>query len=141
MADQFVRLFWVNFAVPSFWYQQSEEEPILTYVRFLALGFAAALVPASITGPAIAQSDESEPVPVVIVERCAGCHIMSEFHDDDTGTDAPRFSEIMAKSDVYTADRLKRYLANPHWPMSQFVLSQKDIDRVVTYLRREAPAQ
>ena len=47
----------------------------------------------------------------------------------------------MAKPDVYTADRLKRYLANPHWPMSQFVLSQKDIERIVTYLRREAPAQ
>ena len=113
----------------------------MTCIRFPAIGFAAALVFSTIAGPAIAQSDEREPVPVVIVERCAGCHIMSEFHDDDTGTDAPRFSEIMAQPDVYSADRLKRYLANPHWPMSQFVLSPKDIDRVVAYLRREAPAQ
>ncbi len=110
-------------------------------LRFPAMGFAAALVFSTIAGPARAQSDESEPVPVVIVERCSGCHIMSEFHDDDTGTDAPRFSEIIAKPDVYTVDRLKRYLANPHWPMSQFVLSPKDIDRVVTYLRREATKQ
>ena len=109
--------------------------------RLPVIGFAAALVFLTIAGPAIAQSGESEPVPVVIIERCAGCHIMSEFHDDDTGTDAPRFGEIMARPDVYTTDRLKRYLANPHWPMSQFVLSPKDIDRVVTYLRREAPAQ
>ena len=110
----------------------------MTFLRFPAIGIVLALVLASGARPAMAQSDDREPVPVVIVERCAACHIMTGFYDDDTGIDAPRFSEIMAKPDVYTPERLRQYLANPHWPMSQFVLSPKDIDRIVTYLTGDA---
>lgn len=112
--------------------------------RFLllpAIGLKAALVLVSATGSGLAQSDEAGRIPDVVVERCAGCHIATGFHDDDTGADAPRFSEIMAKPDVYTPDQLKQYLANPHWPMSQFSLSGKDIDEIVGYLTAGAPAR
>lgn len=103
-------------------------------IRVAVTALSLGLAPASAVGPAVAQADKAERVPVVVVERCAACHVATEFHDDDTGIDAPRFSDIRANPEVYTAERLRAYLADPHWPMSQFVLSPKDIDGIVAYL-------
>jgi hypothetical protein len=76
----------------------------------------------------------------LISDRCAGCHI-APYHDEDRGIDAPSFSEIRANPETYTVERLRQFLADPHWPMSQFILSSKDINRIIVYLTTNAPAQ
>lgn len=124
------------------------EKDTVTFIASVATvgrGLFVALALASATKPALAQSGgqpgDTKEIPVVILERCATCHIASEFHDDDAGIDAPRFSEIRADPDTYTAGRLRTFLADPHWPMSQFILSPKDIDRIVAYLTGDSSAE
>ena len=90
--------------------------------------------------PSVAQESNVQSIKGLIADRCAQCHIAPQEYDD-TGVDPPSFSQIRADPETYTEERLRRFLVNPHWPMSQFVLSSKDIDRIVLYLKTNTSAQ
>lgn len=79
----------------------------------------------------------------LVAEKCTSCHEVpgyrARFERADLG--APAFETIARKPDVYTDERLTKFLQRPHWPMTQFILSPSDIDNILAFLRRlrEAP--
>jgi len=80
----------------------------------------------------VAASD-AEAVKGLLVERCADCHVLVGFEDRAADVGAPTFIDMIDDSETYTEARVRQSLRTPHWPMEQFVLSTKDIDRIVAY--------
>jgi cytochrome c553 len=72
----------------------------------------------------------------IIVEHCAGCHEVPGYSSGQINIDAPSFQSIADAPDVYTEDRLRAFLAQPHWPMVRFRLSPSDIDNILAFLEK-----
>lgn len=71
----------------------------------------------------------------VLVEHCADCHEIPGYSAQGLPTvKAPGFQEIADDPKTYAEPRLRRFLRQPHWPMTQFRLSPSDIDNFVAYL-------
>ena len=107
--------------------RHSSLAPLLTV---LALTTAASLGAA----PAQAAGDPDK-VKGVLVDHCANCHKIPGYSAQGLPTvEAPGFQEIADDPKTYTVPRLRQFLRQPHWPMSQFHLSPSDIDNFVAYL-------
>jgi mono/diheme cytochrome c family protein len=70
----------------------------------------------------------------LLVEYCADCHAMPDHVGPATGLPAPSFTTIADDPDVYTEERLRASLEQPHWPMGGLILSPSDIDNILAYL-------
>ncbi len=104
------------------------------------LGVGAALAAAlSATSVAWAVGDPDLAVGL-ISERCVACHQVPGFtaRNGQTNINAPSFQKIADEPGVYTQERLRTILQQPHWPMGQFVLSQSDIDNILAFFDRLA---
>lgn len=72
----------------------------------------------------------------IMAEHCSGCHALPGQEDNGSAMpEALPFLTIASDPATYTEQRLRRFLRQPHWPMTQFQLSPSDIDNIVAYLR------
>ena len=65
---------------------------------------------------------------------CAGCHSVSS--GGPAPDVAPSFDRI-ANDPVYTEDRLRTWLMNPHPPMPPLEISNTQINALVAYIRSQ----
>lgn len=73
----------------------------------------------------------------IIAEHCIGCHQVPGFPQDrhSRSLTAPGFVEIANNPDVYSHERLQKFLARPHFPMRQFTLSQRNIQDLIAFIK------
>lgn len=72
----------------------------------------------------------------LVAERCSECHAVPGYSSEGLPTvEAPSFQTMADDSDTYTEQRLRSFLRQPHWPMTQFSLSSSDIDDIIAYLK------
>ena len=70
---------------------------------------------------------------------CATCHLVEARPSERTAVDrAPPFPGIAANR---SADYLRGFLANPHFPMPNLDLGRREIEDLVAYIRTLAPRQ
>jgi len=104
------------------------ERPTGYVVLFL---FAVLMLPT----PAIAGGDANA-AKGIVVEHCVACHEVPGYASK-AGTvklDAPSFVTIANNTQVYDPEKLKSELRQPHWPMQQFILSERDVDNLITFI-------
>jgi len=71
----------------------------------------------------------------LIAEHCAGCHRVPGYASEGLPTvEAPDFAAIADDPETYNDARLREFLQQPHWPMTQFRLSPGDIDNILAYI-------
>lgn len=70
----------------------------------------------------------------LVADRCTGCHEVPGYSSEGLPTlEAPPFQVIADTPEKYTDKRIRKFLAKPHWPMQQFILSRSDIDNLVAF--------
>lgn len=74
----------------------------------------------------------------LIADKCTSCHEVPGYKArwTQTNLNAPGFDVIAKSPDVYTPDRLRGFLQKPHWPMTQFILSPRDIDNILAFIEQ-----
>jgi cytochrome c2 len=91
-------------------------------------------------GNTISASAAADPDAVrgLIADRCTSCHEVPGYKARWKRADvnAPSFETIAKSPDVYSPDRLRAFLQKPHWPMTQFILSPRDIDNIVAFIEQ-----
>jgi len=72
----------------------------------------------------------------IIVEHCAKCHAIPRYSPEGgpDSVNAPAFSAIADNSDTYGRERLGTFLRQPHFPMTQLILSESDIENILAYI-------
>lgn len=94
------------------------------------LGFAVLALLTMLASTAQAQGDPRKGR-TLARSWCTGCHLVEP---SGLGSDtAPPFA-IIANDPARTPPRLKRWLADPHPPMPNLKLSNREIDDLVAYL-------
>ena len=103
----------------------------MSALHFIPAALLALLVS---TGPAWA-GDPRAPRGL-IAEHCVECHRVPGLLDVPRSPEigAPGFDEIAQDRKTYTAERLKAFLRQPHFPMRQFTMSETDIDNIVAFI-------
>lgn len=101
-----------------------------TMIALLLLGFAGT--------PLAAEGDK---VKGLIADRCSDCHVVAGYEDRAADVGAPTFAAIVDDRVKFNETAMRAYLQKPHWPMEQFNLSPKDIDRIVAYFDMMRDAQ
>lgn len=83
--------------------------------------------------PALA---DAQSVRGLIAEKCISCHQVPGFPEDRRSQtlNAPAFIDIANRPDIYADERLRTFLARPHFPMRQFTLSRRDIDNIIAFI-------
>lgn len=72
----------------------------------------------------------------LIAEHCSGCHAVPGYSAQGLPTvEAPSFQAMANDPDTYPEQRLRDFLWQPHWPMTQFRLSPSDIDNIIAYMK------
>ena len=73
----------------------------------------------------------------IVAEHCIKCHAVPGFRQDRLTRSvlAPGFVEMANKPNIYTDDRLQKSLARPHYLMSQFNLSQRNIQDLIAFIK------
>ena len=94
--------------------------------------FAVACVALAIATSGQATGADIRQGKIIAEQWCAACH----FIDGRTeATDAaPPFAQ-MANDPVYTEDRLRNWLADPHPPMPKLNLNRYTINDLIAYIR------
>lgn len=82
--------------------------------------------------PVVAASADAKSI---VVQHCVKCHEVPGYSAEaaPASINAPAFATLAGKPEVYTEERLRAFLRAPHWPMSQFILSESDIDNLLAY--------
>jgi cytochrome c553 len=71
----------------------------------------------------------------IVVEHCIDCHAAPGYGQKGLPTvEAPSFQAIAGEPQKYTPERLRAFLAQPHWPMTQFLLSPRDIENLLAFI-------
>jgi len=99
---------------------------ILTGVIFAAI----AVMP----GAAHAQGDPDD-AKGIVVEYCTKCHDVPRYSSGTTSVDAPPFQAIADDPETYPEDQLVEFLQEPHFPMEGLILSPRDIDNLVAFIK------
>lgn len=88
-----------------------------------------------LAAPALAAGDP-DAVRGLLADRCADCHAVPGYSagTPNTGLPAPSFQAMADDAAVYTEERVRAFLQEPHWPMTGFVLSPADVDNILAYL-------
>lgn len=63
---------------------------------------------------------------------CSNCHLVAERQSHAPMDSVPSFDAI-ARNTSLTPDRLRTFLAKPHWPMPDLQLSRQQIEDQVAY--------
>ncbi|MDH3279883.1 MAG: hypothetical protein OEQ18_01995 [Gammaproteobacteria bacterium] len=72
----------------------------------------------------------------IVVEHCVKCHEVPGYTPDAglPSVSAPSFSELAEQSETYTHESLRWFLRSPHWPMTHLILSNSDIEKLISYI-------
>lgn len=72
----------------------------------------------------------------IIADQCTACHEVPGYEArwERADINAPSFVEIAQNPEKYPPDQLRMFLQKPHWPMTQFMLSSKDIDDILAFI-------
>lgn len=72
----------------------------------------------------------------IVAEYCTACHEVPGYvaRHGRAELNAPPFQAIANRPAVYTDERLRRFLRQPHFPMAKFTLSPSDIDNLVAFI-------
>lgn len=72
----------------------------------------------------------------LIAEHCTSCHSVPGYKARWQRADlnAPPFERIARDPEAYPPERLRAFLGKPHWPMTRFVLSPRDIDNILAFI-------
>jgi len=100
----------------------------------LIVGYAAGVSLASLATTTF--SGDPNAAKAIIVEHCVKCHVVPGYRPDGgtASVAAPSFAEFAELRETYTQDRLRSFLRAPHWPMTQFILSNSDIDNLISFI-------
>ena len=86
-------------------------------------------------------SEEADPnrVKGVVFDVCADCHSVPAYpsREPSPAADAPSFGDIAADPITYSNSRLRAFLRKPHFPMAGFVLSDRDIEDMIAFMRTQ----
>jgi cytochrome c553 len=101
------------------------------FYAFLIAWTAIPGTPARAAGDAMA-------VAGLIAGKCTSCHEVPGYKARRTraGLGAPSFAKTAKSPDIYSPDRLRAFLRKPHWPMTQFILSSRDIENILAFIDR-----
>jgi len=104
---------------------------MLAKIRHIPL-FLGILVTVAMGISAIASGADADSGKQLAVKLCTNCHIVG---GDQRGSDAvPSFSS-MANNAIYSDNRLRGWLFNPHPPMPAIDLSRTEVDAIIAYIR------
>ncbi len=74
----------------------------------------------------------------LLVEHCVACHDIPGLSSVERRAtlDAPSFRSMAGDPERYPEARLRTSLRQPHWPMRGFILSDHDIERILSFIAR-----
>lgn len=100
----------------------------------IAVGVVLAAAPAA-SGLAAGDADAARGI---VAEYCTACHEVPGYaaRHGRAEVNAPPFQAIADQPALYTEERLRRFLRQPHFPMTKFTLSPSDIDNLVAFIER-----
>lgn len=72
----------------------------------------------------------------IVVEHCVACHQVPGYSSKAGAAElgAPSFVGIANDPQTYDPKELQARLRQPHWPMQQFVLSERDVDNLLAFI-------
>ena len=84
---------------------------------------------------ALAAADPNS-VKGLVADNCSRCHFVPPYNKSGLKSlNAPPFKELANKPEIYTETRLRTFLRKPHYPMEPIILSAKDIDNLIAFIR------
>ena len=111
---------------------------MITSTRFaFGILLTAALLLSSVLPAAVSlAAGDSNAAKGLIVEHCLSCHDVPGYQADRPAPelDMPSFQVFADDPGTYTEERLREFLRQPHWPMTQFRLSKSDIDNIIAFI-------
>jgi mono/diheme cytochrome c family protein len=72
----------------------------------------------------------------IVAEHCVACHEVPGYSSKAGAAElgAPPFATIANDPQHYDPKELENWLRRPHWPMQQFMLSDRDIDNLLAFI-------
>ena len=73
----------------------------------------------------------------IIAEHCIECHRVPGFAagQGSPTIEAPGFQAIADDPKTYSAERLHAFLRKPHFPMRALILSESDIQNLISFIQ------
>ena len=104
---------------------------IILFSILTAWGLAGNVISVSAAGNADAAKG-------MIADKCTSCHEVPGYKArwERADLNAPAFDIIAKNPDVYSPTRLRAFLQKPHWPMTQFILSPRDVDNILAFIEQ-----
>jgi mono/diheme cytochrome c family protein len=93
--------------------------------------FAALILPIHVSAGGDANAAKG-----IVAEHCVACHEVPGYFSKAgrAQLDAPSFVAIANDTQAYGRQKLKIWLRQPHWPMQQFMLSERDVDNLLAFI-------
>jgi mono/diheme cytochrome c family protein len=94
------------------------------------------LLAASILSTHVSAGGDANAAKGIVVEHCVACHEVPGYASKAgvAKLDAPSFVTIANDTKAFDPIALKIGLRQPHWPMQQFVLSERDVDNLLAFI-------
>ena len=72
----------------------------------------------------------------IVAQYCVKCHAVPGYSKGSApeSVRAPSFESIGNSPDIYTAERLRTFLRQPHYPMKSVTLSNSDIANLIAFI-------
>jgi cytochrome c553 len=72
----------------------------------------------------------------IVAEYCVKCHAVPGYTKGGApkSVQAPSFESIANNPDIYTAEGLRAFLQQPHYPMKSVTLSDSDISNLIAFI-------
>lgn len=103
-------------------------------IAFIVRAAASFPVVLAMVGPVLAADPNS--VKGLVADNCSRCHFVPPYNKSGLKTlNAPPFKDMANNPDVYTETRLRTFLQKPHYPMEPIILSARDIDNLIAFIR------
>ena len=89
------------------------------------------LFPATVLGAGDPNAAKS-----IVAEYCVKCHAVPGYSKGSApeSVQAPSFESIANNPDIYTAEGLRTFLRQPHYPMKSVTLSDSDISNLIAFI-------
>lgn len=99
----------------------------------LASGIAAGTAQAASADASMGKAEDAHGI---LSEYCSACHEIPGYTraQRQMAVKAPSFSDIAAQPDVYSDEKLRDFLRQPHYPMKKFTLSKSDINNLIAFI-------
>ena len=105
--------------------------------RIRAICLSATLIAAALVSPSRASAaGDADAAKGIVVQHCVACHEVPGYPSKAGAAQlgAPSFAAIANNPQSYDPKELQTWLRRPHWPMHQFMLSDRDIDNLLAFI-------